>query len=575
MASRAGSGLLKLTWFHFLVVAACVQALVFQLTALHTQSLTGDGAHHLLAGHQALRYGQNTLNLEHPPLTKLLAAFPLWLRDDPLAPPLRAVSALAMADRVYENPGRLLPAAVEAKYLFMVFVVLPFFAAAGRLGSHTGRRSAGIFLFLLLAFSFQVLPNLTLLQTDTAVALCFLLVLLAARGFQGGPTWQRALFLGGALGLGLATKFSAVLLLPAVFVAWVLSLPMSGSRSRAIGHGLAILAAAWLVLDGVYLLANHSYERELGRQVIQDYCQGKGTVIVEDRLHGAEEWLLGLERIDPFLAQWATGLLAVQAQNQIGVYASFAFGEIRSDGRWWYFPVLFLVKTPIAILLAMAAAAWVLRDFYRRSWKPWLPAMVTVVVYGVAAVLSSYNLGIRHLLPILPLLYLPIVAIWIRRPLASAALVAVLFLESLALEPLWMSHTNTWWLGDRDPFRHSFAAGNLEYRQNFFQLARQSRQRGIEGLRVLYPTLDATVLRAYLADATLVGPEEPVPPGWYAVNVTVEQLVPALLSGDPESIYDYESLRRAAVSWEPVWKQIRQGEDHGYLAETFHLYRVR
>ena len=566
---------MKLTWLHFLVVAACVQALVFQFTALHTQSLTGDGAHHLLAGHQALRYGQNTLNLEHPPLTKLLAAFPLWLRDDPVAPPLRAVDALAMADRAHENPGRLLPAAIEAKYLFQVFVVLPFFVAVVLLGSSTGQRSVGILLFLLLAFSFQILPNLTLLQTDTAVALCFLLVLLTARRFQEGPTWQRALLLGGALGLGLATKFSAVLLLPAALVAWVLSLPVSRSRSRAFGHGVAILASAWLVLDGAYLLANHSYERELGRAVIQDYCQGRGTVIVEDRLRGAEEWLLGLERIDPFLAQWTTGLLAVQAQNQIGVYASFAFGEIRSDGRWWYFPTLFLVKTPIAMLLAMAVAAWVLRHFYRRSWKPWLPAMVTVVVYGVAAVFSSYNLGIRHLLPILPLLYLPVAVVWIRRPLASVALVAVLFLESLALEPLWMSHTNTWWLGERNPFRHSFAAGNLEYRQNFFQLARQTRQRGIEGLRVLYPTLDEAVLQAYLADARLIGHEDSVRPGWYAVNVTVEQLVPALLAGDPESIYDYENLRRAAESWEPVWKQIRQGEDHGYLAETFHLYRVR
>lgn len=566
---------MKLTWFHFLVVAACVQALVFQLTALHTQSLTGDGAHHLLAGHQALRYGQNTLNLEHPPLAKLLAAFPLRLRDDPLAPPLRATEALAMADRAHENPGRLLPASVEARYLFMVLVVLPFFIAAAALGASTGRRSVGVLLFLLLAFSFQILPNLTLLQTDTAVALWFLLVLLAARRYQASPTWQRALLLGGFLGLGLATKFSAVLLLPAVAVAWMLALPEIGSRSRAIGHGLLILGSAWLVLDGVYLLANHSYDRELGREVIQDYCQGRGTVIVEDRLLGAEGFLLGLERVDPFLAQWATGLLAVQAQNQIGVYASFAFGEIRSDGRWWYFLALFLAKTPIPMLLALAVAAWALRHSYHRSWKPWLPTIVTVVVYLAAATFSSYNLGVRHLLPVLPLLYLPVAAVWSRRPLASAALVAVLFLESLALEPLWMSRGNTWWLGERDPFRHSFAAGNLEYRQNFFQLARQSRQRGIEGLRVLYPTLDDAVLRAYLADASLVGPGDPVPPGWYVVNVTVEQLVPALLSGDPEAIYDYENLRRAAESWEPVWQRIRQGEDHGYLAETFHLYRVR
>lgn len=54
--------------------AAAAGALALQVVAIDAQSLTGDGAYHLLAGHQALRYGQNTVNLEHPPLVKLVAA---------------------------------------------------------------------------------------------------------------------------------------------------------------------------------------------------------------------------------------------------------------------------------------------------------------------------------------------------------------------------------------------------------------------------------------------------------------------------------------------------------------------
>ena len=66
-----------------------------QLWAIGAQSLSGDGAYHLLAGHQALRYGQNLLNLEHPPLVKLLVSTPLLLEDEPLAPPLVVEQALA------------------------------------------------------------------------------------------------------------------------------------------------------------------------------------------------------------------------------------------------------------------------------------------------------------------------------------------------------------------------------------------------------------------------------------------------------------------------------------------------
>ena len=39
---------------------------------------------------------------------------------------------------------------------------------------------------------------------------------------------------------------------------------------------------------------------------------------------------------DPRLAQWVTGFLGVRIQNRIGVYPSFAFGEVRSAGRWWW-----------------------------------------------------------------------------------------------------------------------------------------------------------------------------------------------------------------------------------------------
>ena len=59
-------------------------ALGLQIAAIHAHSLSGDGAYHLLAGHQALRYGQNTVNFEHPPLVKLLVALPLLLEDEPL-----------------------------------------------------------------------------------------------------------------------------------------------------------------------------------------------------------------------------------------------------------------------------------------------------------------------------------------------------------------------------------------------------------------------------------------------------------------------------------------------------------
>ena len=74
--------------------------------------------------------------------------------------------------------------------------------------------------------------------------------------------------------------------------------------------------------------------------------------------------------------------------------------------------------------------------------------------------------------------------------------------------------------------------------------------------------------------SNLLRPGEPLPPGWYVVNVAVEQLIPGILRGDPEEIYQYRERRAIALEWRRTWRRIRSGEDHGWVAGTFHLYRV-
>lgn len=198
-----------------------------------------------------------------------------------------------------------------------------------------------------------------------------------------------------------------------------------------------------------------------------------------------------------------------------------------------------------------------------------------MAVYLAASVTSNYNLSVRHMLPILPLLYLPLAIFLGRRRRWAALVVGTLLVESLLVAPDWMASTNTWWLGDSNPTRFVLGAGNLEYRQSFVGLARYAKKEAIEPLYVLYPILADEVLAAYLPEAALVRPGEEIRPGWYAVNVTVEQLVPALLEAPGDAVYNYDELHRAAERWEPFWQAVvAAGEDHGWVAGTYHLYRV-
>ena len=568
----------------YLAAAAGALALSLQIWAIHGHSLSGDGAYHLVAGHQALRYGQNTVNFEHPPLVKLIVALPLLLEPEPLAASLTVEDALATSNRVFGQPAALRRATIRGRYLALAAFVVPFLIACFSLGRRFGDRRTGVVLALMIAFSLSALPYLSVLQTDTAVALAFLLMLLLAARYVERPGLGGAAWLGLAAGFGLAVKFSAALLAPTVLLG-VLLAPLSWRRR--LGHLAIVGFVAVTTLRGAYLAANRNYSSELGREQISAYCANRGTLVVDERMRAAERALLEVERIDPWLAQWLTGFWGVRVQNAIGVYPSFAFGEIRSAGRWWYFPAVLAIKTPIVILLvALLALGRFTRDRFMHdrcppkaassavARSPWILLGMTVAVYLGVAMTSSYNLSVRHMLPVLPLLYLPIARAVSRIRFGAATLVTALVLESIAVAPLWMSQTNTWWLGSHNPTRFALAAGNLEYRQNFIQLARQAEARGLDRLGVLYPAIGEEVVTAYLPHARLIEPGDALEPGWYAVSVMVEQFVPALLEAAPEQVYGYRYLRQAATEWQPLWHAVRRGEDHGYVAGTFHLYRL-
>jgi uncharacterized membrane protein YqjE len=555
--------------------------LALQWLAIERQSLTGDEAYHLLAGHQALRYGANLLNWEHPPLAKLVGALPT-LEGPPLAPPLRVERALPAIALVHRDAGRLESLTTSGRWLMAAVFALPLLVASAALGHHFGGPWAGLLLALTLGLAFPFVPFLGMILTDAPFALAALLTLLAAIGFVASPGVAGAVLLGLAFGLALVTKFTAVLMVPTLLAAfaWVAAAERDRRWARLAGEAAVAVLGALAVVWTVYAVANRAAPPAALRETAAAYAGGRGTLVVGDRLLPARAALTELAVDVPGAGQWLTGLLGVRAQNELGVYPCYAFGRIRADGFRWYFPAVVLLKTPIALLVAAAAGVLLGRPRRGRAPRSLLRpdvtlVVVTAVVYAAAAVSSSYNIGgVRHLLPVAPLLLLPL-AVWLaRRPRAGLVVVAVLAAESFALVPVWLAATNTWWLGERNPARLALSHGDLEYRQSFETLAAEAEQRGLHELRVLYPGLQPEVLRPYLPDADLVEPGEPTTPGWYAVSALVEQFVPAILHAEPGAMGDEEGLRQLALGYRPLWRRVRRGEDHGWIAGTFHLYRL-
>jgi hypothetical protein len=569
------------------VVAALVVA-AFQVWAVSHQAITSDEAYHTLAGYQADRYGVNVLNLEHPPLLKMVAALPFLWRSPDLAPSTRVTDALRGMQAVFTQPGAEARVRLGDRALASALFGFPFLFVVFALGRQVGGTRVGVVLASIVGLDFSVFPLLGLIYTDTLVALAGGLTLLAAAQFARRPAIAPTLVLGLAFGFAIAAKFTGLLLLPAIGLALWFA-PLSWRR-RAL-CAAAVLVVGWGIVEVTYAAADRHPDPRGDQDTLHAYFTNHATIVVDDRLKPQESAVLALDRADPRAAKWLTGLLATQAQNSIGVYPMCNFGHIRSHGVWWYFPLLIAAKTPIVLLAASLAGltAWILARVRRvrrvRKVGPEgtpqqapLPVLlaVTAAVFLLVAMPSNYNAGLRHLLPILPILYLP-AAIWLgRRPRVAGLVILALAVESMALGPIWLSSTATWWLGAHDPLRFNLSLDNVYYPQNLIALRDEARGRGISRLHVVDPSISAQQIDAYLGSGTALTPPTTLAKGaegCYAVGVAGEVALPAILAADPAELHSYKPYLALANGWLPLIGEVRQGAaDAGYLGGTFHLY---
>jgi hypothetical protein len=86
-----------------------------------------------------------------------------------------------------------------------------------------------------------------------------------------------------------------------------------------------------------------------------------------------------------------------------GGRAAFLLGETSTQGFLLFFPVAFLVKTPLVLLLGLLGLVWF--GWKRPLARPKLLFLfIPAVLYFIVSVISGINIGYRHLLPILPLI---------------------------------------------------------------------------------------------------------------------------------------------------------------------------
>jgi hypothetical protein len=447
------------------------------------KGLTADEFYHVPAGYYHLTAGEFRVNTEHPPLVKMLAALPLLFvgveapppRYDPAAEPReRTEQTLALFWRA--NTARFETISFWSR-VPAVLVTL----ALGWLVYVYARRlfgpRAALLAVLLYSFEPTVLAHGRVVQTDVPAAFSYLLFFYALHSYWRDPATRRALGLGLAAGLALATKFSLVIVAPVLalttLVLFVVA-PRRGRRRSSVAlHAGAAALAALLFVNAVYYFGSPPPLAGDLAYVARRTPEAAGDL---------GRYAPALSKVVP--SQFLFGLYQVLIHNRDGHPASL-MGRYGYEGWVLYFPLAFALKTTLPFLLiTLGALAWAARRLYRGRERRMLLLLIPAALYTLFAMSSRINIGVRHLLPVFPFLFIAGGALLERglssgrrrRVLAAAALLCWVVFEAARAYPHYIPYMNQ--LAWRRPHWHYLTDSNVEWGDDVRELALYLRARG-------------------------------------------------------------------------------------------------
>ncbi|MGZ4778273.1 MAG: ArnT family glycosyltransferase, partial [Thermoanaerobaculia bacterium] len=227
---------------YFALVTFVVILTLARITSTHlTFAQTLDEPVHVAAGHEWLTKGYYHLDVQHPPMPRVLFALPFTSvrPEHPTHPSEYGNDLYAKDDRYIHNVA----AARRGNLLFVAVAALAVAASARKL---FGETTALVALVLFVSLP-PVLAHAGLATTDMAAAAGFALAFHALLLWSEQPTVLRSILLGAAIAWGICGKYSFVVFFPAAMFVVLIA-----RRRFAPGRFLIAAVTAFLLTWGAF-----------------------------------------------------------------------------------------------------------------------------------------------------------------------------------------------------------------------------------------------------------------------------------------------------------------------------------
>jgi len=502
----------------FLLLATTMAWLMWQ--PIHEESATADEAWILGAGYTYCNGMGFRMHPDEPPLAKMWSALPLMFMpvqipeecrslfegrtgyhlDRPWRGPFQQSTQLFPAGRdnwyywpwfegdrfgqffLYggENDAdRLLTAARLMQVVLALLTAALIFLWANRLGGTL----AGLVGCALWVFNPVALAHGHIVQTDGGGTLTMLASVWSFTHFAQHPRLRSAVIAGLAFGLALATKLSALLLLPTFVVVAALvwwKLEAEQRRTLQFVRLIPVLAVCtWAVILIVYA------PRWTPAPPLE-----KGQAAWLNVPPWFEELRLILIPPDFFKA------VALLIGTADAGHNGYLFGEWSPEGWWYYYPVAFALKTPIVFLALTAGALivllWQIRTRRAEQLVPWIAA----AMFFALAMHNKMDIGVRHLLPVYGLLSVAVASQLapLRGPsrVATLVLVAWLAVVSICAHPFYIEYFNGFVGGARNGYKYLLDS-NLDWGQDVKRLKKYLAGRNVNHCYVAFSGLEKAI----------------------------------------------------------------------------------
>ena len=447
------------------------------LFAMRTKSPTCDEfAHHTASGFSHLVTGDFRMNPAEPPFSRLLSAIPLYFIGvkAPLEDPSwEKGDSPAFAQKFFYQPDFAQDEIIFWARLPILFLGAAFgffvFVWARELFGNVG----GIAALTLYAFCPDILAHAGLATSDLSIAFFFYMTIWRFWKYLRKPYRKNLILTGVMAGLAFLSKFSAVMIFPALF----LIAAFTGSWKKIAPGRVA------LFLTVCFLTVWAGYFFEV-KPLLKNTPDPSKKIEVYRRIGGESLVRFASEAPVP-LSTFVSAFGSMMMTRAKGTNAYFMGEWSQGNKSWWqYYPTAFGIKNTLPFLLLIFLSLCMLR-MLRTTLLAKTALLMPILLFFAVTMGDKAQAGIRYFLPIYPLFFVlcggAVSWAWDQKRMLRGIVVLLLLwhaAEAVLAHPDYLSYFNELIGGPDQGYRY-LRDSNIDWGQDLKGMAEWAKKESV------------------------------------------------------------------------------------------------